>query len=162
MSQKHKFSFPLRVRYVETDAQGHVFFGNYLTYFDVGLTEYTRAIGYAYPDMVVSGVDMFYVEASCQYKGRAHFDDLLQVHCRIGHIGNTSFTFEFAIYRVVSPSALSSTHAADSAQTTDELIATGRIVAVTVDAQTEQPVRVPDELREAVARFEGQPIKTQR
>jgi acyl-CoA thioester hydrolase len=145
MSQKYKFYFPLRVRYVETDAQGHVFFGNYLTYFDIGLTEYTRAIGYAYPDMVASGVDMFYVEASCQYKGRAYFDDLLQVHCRIGHIGNTSFTFEFAIYK----------------QPTDELVATGEIVAVTVDAKTEQPVRVPDELREAVARFEGQPTNTQ-
>lgn len=146
MSQRYKFYFPLRVRYVETDAQRHVFFGNYLTYFDVGLTEYTRAIGYAYPDMVASGVDMFYVEAGCQYKGRAYFDDLLQVHCRIGHIGNTSFTFEFAIYK----------------QPTDKLVATGKIVAVTVDAKTEQPVRVPDELREAVARFEGRPTSTQR
>jgi acyl-CoA thioester hydrolase len=146
MSQKYRFYFPLRVRYVETDAQRHVFFGNYLTYFDVGLTEYTRAIGYAYPDMVASGVDMFYVEAGCQYKGRAYFDDLLQVHCRIGHIGNTSFTFEFAIYK----------------QPTDNLVATGKIVAVTVDAKTEQPVRVPDELREAVARFEGRPTSTQR
>lgn len=146
MSQRYKFYFPLRVRYVETDAQRHVFFGNYLTYFDVGLTEYTRAIGYAYPDMVASGVDMFYVEAGCQYKGRAYFDDLLQVHCRIGHIGNTSFTFEFAIYK----------------QPTDNLVATGKIVAVTVDAKTEQPVRVPDELREAVARFEGRPTSTQR
>jgi acyl-CoA thioesterase FadM len=41
----------------------------------------------------------------------------------------------------------------------DALIATGRIVAVAVDAQTEKPVRVPDELREAVARFEGEPVQ---
>jgi acyl-CoA thioester hydrolase len=88
--------------------------------------------------MVASGVDMFYVEANCQYKGRAYFDDLLHVHTRIGHIGNTSFAFEFAIYR----------------QPADEMIATGRITAVAVDTQTEQPIRVPDELREAVARFE--------
>jgi acyl-CoA thioester hydrolase len=139
MSQRCKFYHPLRVRYVETDAQGHVFFGHYLTYFDVGLTEYMRSIGYHYPDMVASGVDMFYVEATCQYKGRARFDDLLHVHTRIGHIGNTSFTFEFGIYK----------------QSADELIATGRITAVSVDTQTQQSIRVPDELREAVARFEG-------
>jgi acyl-CoA thioester hydrolase len=164
MSHRYKFHYPLRVRYVETDAQGHVFFGHYLTYFDVGLTEYTRAIGYAYPDMVASGVDMFYVEANCQYKGRAYFDDLLHVHTRIGHIGNTSFTFEFAIYRVVSPSVR--TDAANGQQlanvrepqSNDDLIATGSIVAVAVDAKTEQPVRVPNELREAVARFEGEPV----
>ena len=139
MRSKYKFYHTLRVRYIETDAQGHVFFGNYLNYFDIGLLEYTRALGYTYPDMVASGVDMFYVEASCQYKGRAYFDDLLHVHTRSGHIGNTSFAFEFAIYR----------------QPADDLIATGRITAVAVDTQTEKPIRVPDELRETVARFEG-------
>jgi acyl-CoA thioester hydrolase len=139
MRPKCKFYHPLRVRYIETDAQGHVFFGHYLNYFDVGLLEYTRALGYTYLDMVASGVDMFYVEANCQYRGRARFDELLHVHTRIGHIGNTSFAFEFAIYR----------------QPADELIATGGITAVAVDTQTEQPIRVPDELREAVARFEG-------
>ncbi len=138
MSQRFRFYYPLRVRYVETDAQRHVFFANYLTYFDVALTEYMRTIGYHYPDMVTSGVDMFYVEANCQYQGRAFFDDVLHVHTRIGHVGNTSFIFEFTILK----------------QPTDALIATGKIVAVTVDAETEEPVRVPDELREAVARFE--------
>ena len=142
---RYKFYYPLRVRYTEVDVQRHVFFGNYLTYFDIALTEYTRAIGYYYPDMVASGVDMFYVEANCQYKGRAYFDDLLHVHTRIGHIGNTSLTFEFAIYK----------------QPAGELIATGDIVAVAVDASTERPIRVPDELREAVARFEGELVGNQ-
>jgi len=139
MNSRFKFFHPVRVRYNETDAQGHVFFGNYLTYFDLGLLEYTRALEYSYKDMLASGVDMFYVESTCQYKGRAYFDDLLHVHTRIGHIGNTSFAFEFAIFR----------------QPVDDLIATGRITAVAVDSQTEKPVRVPDKLREAVAHFEG-------
>jgi len=138
MDGKYRFHQPLRVRYNETDAQGHVFFGNYLSYFDIGLLEYTRALGYTYQNMLASGVDMFYVEASCQYKGRAYFDDLLHVHTRIGHIGNSSFTFEFAIYK----------------QPADDLTATGKITAVAVDLETSQPVRVPDELRQAVARFE--------
>ena len=144
VSQRYKFYCPLRVRYVEVDAQRHVFFSHYLTYFDIALAEYMRAIGLSYQDMVASGVDMFYAEASCQYKGRARFDDLLHVHARIGRIGNTSFTFEFATYK----------------QPSDELIATGRIVAVAVDVKAERPVRVPDELRRAVARFERDPAKT--
>lgn len=142
MGSKYKHHTPLRVRYVETDAQRHVFFANYLTYFDVGLTEYMRDIGYTYSDMMASGVDMFYVEANCQYEGRARFDDLLHVHTRIGHIGNSSFTFEFVIYK----------------QPAGELVARGKIVAVAVDVETEQPIRVPDGLREAVARFEGMPV----
>jgi acyl-CoA thioester hydrolase len=145
------------VRYAETDAQGHVFFGHYLSYFDVGLIEYMRAIGYHYPDMVASGVDMYYVEANCQYKGRAYFDDLLHVHTRIGHIGNTSFAFEFAVCR-----AMPISHGMDDAQAVvddkqpgNEPIATGKIIAVTVDVETEQPIHVPEDLREAVRRFEG-------
>lgn len=138
---KYRFYHPLRVRYVEVDAQQHVFFGHYYTYFDVALVEYLRAIGFDYGGMVASGVDMFYVASECQYKGRARFDDLLHVHARIGHIGNSSFAFEFAIYK----------------QPVDELIATGKIVAVAVDVETERPTHVPDTLREAVARFEGQP-----
>ena len=140
MPSGFRFYHPIRVRYVEVDAQQHVYFGHYLTYFDVALIEYMRAIGYPYRDMVASGVDMFYVESGCQYRGRARFDDLLHVCTRIGHIGNTSFTFEFSIHR----------------QPTGGLVATGKIVAVAVDAGTERPVRVPDELREAVARFEGE------
>ena len=139
MGQRYKFYHPLRVRYVETDGQQRVFFGNYLTYFDVAMTEYMRAIGYTYPDMVAAGVDMFYVEAGCNYRAPARFDDLLHVHTRVDHIGNTSFSFEFAIYK----------------QPDDELIVTGQIVAVMADVETEKPTRVPDALREAVARFEG-------
>ena len=133
-----KFYHPLRVRYVEVDAQQHVYFGHYLTYFDVALIEYMRAIGYSYRDLLAGGVDMFYVETQCEYVGRARFDDLLHVHARIGHIGNTSFTFEFAVYR----------------QPAGEPVATGRIVAVAVDVETEKPARVPEGLREAVAQYE--------
>ena len=139
--QKYKYFHPLRVRYAETDAQGRVFFGNYLNYFDVALTEYMRAIDFTYQDMHDSGMDMFYVEANCQYKGAARFDDLLHVHAQVSHIGNTSFTFNFAIIKLPN----------------DELIATGHIIDVAADIQSEKPTRVPDKLREAVARYEEDP-----
>jgi acyl-CoA thioester hydrolase len=91
--------------------------------------------------MLNAGMDMFYVEASSQFKGAAQFDDLLHVHARINHIGNTSFTFEFAIHK----------------QPEEMLITTGRIIAVAVDRKTEKPMRVPDAFRQAVVQFEGNP-----
>jgi acyl-CoA thioester hydrolase len=140
MDQKYKFYYPLRVRYVETDAQARVFFGNYMTYFDVAIIEYMRSVGYSYKEMIDQGMDIFYVEANCQYKGAARFDDLLHVHARVSRFGKTSFTFEFSIYK----------------QPYDDLIAVGRIIIVAVDSKTEKPTRVPDELRKAVALFEGE------
>ncbi len=40
-----RVSHALRVRWAEVDRQNIVFNGHYLTYFDVAITEYWRAIG---------------------------------------------------------------------------------------------------------------------
>ena len=49
-----RFSEPLRVRWAEVDAQGIVFNGHYLAYFDVGVTEYYRAIDKPYPEAILA------------------------------------------------------------------------------------------------------------
>ena len=138
MGNHFKFFTPIRVRYVETDMQGHVFFGHYFTYFDVGLIEYLKAVGYKYNDFLIEGMDFFYVEAQCQYKGRAFFEETLHVHTRVRDVGNSSFTFEFSVYE----------------EATGRPIATGRIVAVAVDKETGKPAKVPERFRKAVADFE--------
>ena len=133
-----RFFYPVQVRYVETDQQGHVFFGHYLTYFDLALTEYLKAIECSYDRFLEAGVDFFYVESLCQYHDRAFFDEILHVHARVDKIGNSSFTFEFGIFEPVS----------------QRFIASGHIVAVAVDAETSRPVSAPEDFRQAVARFE--------
>lgn len=138
METKCKFFTPVQVRYIETDMQGHVFFGHYFTYFDVALIEYLKAVGYTYNDFLDEGVDFFYIQADCQYKGRAFFDETLHVHTRVGKIGNTSFTFEFAIEE----------------ETSCRPIATGHIVAVAINKETRKPVSAPDNFRKAVEKFE--------
>ncbi len=135
---KFRFYEPLRVRFAETDQQGHVFFGHYLTYFDEALTQYQHAIGCTYQDLLDAGVDIFYIHAECDYQARAFFEEVLNVHARVGTIGNSSITFEFAAFKAHN----------------DELVATGKIVAVVIDPQTKQPTRVPDMFREAVAKYE--------
>jgi acyl-CoA thioester hydrolase len=118
--------------------QGHVFFGHYFTYFDAGLIEYLKAVGYKYNDFLIDGMDFFYVQADCQYKGRAFFDETLHVHTRVSNMGNTSFTFEFSVFE----------------EATGRPIATGHIVAVAVDKKTGNPANVPERFRKAVADFE--------
>ena len=81
---QYRFFHPIHVRFIETDQQGHLFFSHFLTYFDVALTEYLKAIGYSYDKFLEAGVDFYYVESLCQYHGRAFFDEILHVHARIG------------------------------------------------------------------------------
>jgi len=139
VGEKYKFHYPLKVRYAETDAQGHVFFGNYYTYFDEGLVEYLRQLGYTYQDLLDEGKDFLYVESQCRHHSSARFDDVLNVHTTLANIGNTSLTFEFSIFK----------------QPADELVATGYIVAVNVDRATRRPVSVPQALRDAATDYEG-------
>ena len=138
MNGKFRFYHPIKVRYVETDAQGHVFFGHYYTYFDVAMMEYMRAIGFSYRDLLDVGMDLLYVESLCRHQAPAYYDDVLNVHTQIGNIGDSSLTFEFSVHKEGS----------------DQLVATGHIVAVNVDKDTRRPMRVPDALRRAVQEYE--------
>lgn len=138
MTDSFRFFHPIRVRFAETDLQRHVFFGNYFTYFDVAAIEYMRAIGYDYHTMIEGGFDLVYASTRCDYVGRAFFDETLNVHARIGRVGNSSLRFEFDIREAK----------------TGRAVAQGEIVAVTVDAEEMRPVRVPDAFRQAVAAFE--------
>jgi len=138
MNGRFMFYYAIKVRYVETDAQGHVFFGHYYTYFDVAMMEYMRAIGFSYRDLLDVGMDLLYVESLCRHQAPAYYDDVLNVHTHIGNIGDSSLTFEFSVYKEGS----------------DQLAATGHIVAVNVDKDTRRPMRVPDALRRAVQGYE--------
>jgi acyl-CoA thioester hydrolase len=136
---RYKFYEPVRVRFNETDLQGHVNFIWYAAYFDLSLTEYMKTLGYSYKDMIADGIDMFYVGTGTEMHARAFFEDALNVHARLGRIGNSSMTFEFAVRNAES----------------DELIASGYINAVCVSEETKRPQRVPDTLRDAVTAYEG-------
>ncbi len=131
------FCQPLRVRWAEVDRQGIVFNGNYLHYFDVGITEYWRAIGYPYPDALVShGSDMFVKKASVEYHAPAGYDDVLDLCVRVGRIGRSSMQFLLEIYRG------------------DEHLVAGEVIYVNADPATRKSAAVPLFLREAILGFE--------
>ena len=98
--QDFRFAHRLRVRWAEVDRQDIVFNAHYLTYFDVAMTEYLRAVGFRYPDELLAlDSDLFLVKATVEYKSPALYDDELDCHVRVGRIGNSSLQFLFALYR---------------------------------------------------------------
>ncbi|MFN7570737.1 MAG: acyl-CoA thioesterase [Betaproteobacteria bacterium] len=91
---------PLRVRWAEVDMQGVVFNGHYLTYCDVCVTEYWRAIGLRYPqDVVRHGADIFLRKATVEYHAPAVYDDELLVCGRSARLGRSSLRFVVEMYR---------------------------------------------------------------
>ncbi len=127
----------MRVRWAEVDAQGIVFNPNYLMYFDVGLTEYMRTIGFTYPDgLKPFGTDLFAVNATISFRGSAHYDDEIEVAARVQRIGRTSLIFGMATFRG------------------DAVLVDGTMVYVNGDAETKQPSPLPPPFIDKILGFE--------
>ena len=94
----------LRVRYNECDPQGVVFNANYLTYFDLTMSELWRELG-GYQAMVDAGVDMVVAEATIRYLAPLRFDDEFEVVAQITRLGDTSMTTELVIEDGGEPAA---------------------------------------------------------
>ena len=135
--QDFAFSHRLRVRWAEVDRQDIVFNGHYLTYFDLAMTEYLRAMGFPYPaGLLDAGSDLFVVKAIVEYKSSAHYDEEIDIYCRVARIGHSSLQFLFEIHRG------------------DDLLVGGENIYVNADPKTKQSASVPDVLRDAIKRFE--------
>ena len=127
----YKFFFPFRVRYSETDAQGIVFYGHYLTYFDTAITEYLRYLRFDYLDHVKrTGTDFHVVKAVIEFFAPSHFDDEIEVHVRTGKIGRSSLTFFMEIFP----------------KNKETPLVRGEVVWVNTDQRAKKPVSLPEEL----------------
>jgi len=130
-----KYSALARVWFSDTDAQGVVYYGRYLPYFDHARTEYHRHLG----AMRIEGAEFVMRASQVDYLAPARFDDLIESFVRVSRIGRTSVTYKCAAYRLPD----------------DVLMVTATQTVVLVGLESRRPTRVPDELRDAVRAFEG-------
>jgi acyl-CoA thioester hydrolase len=140
LSDKHppfRYSALSRVSFSDTDAQGVVYYGRYLPYFDNARLEYHRHLGL---QAYWQGEREFVMRSlEVTYEAPARFDELLDVHVRTTRIGHSSVTVEGAAYLVDD----------------HRLMCTARMTLVMIDVVTRRPVPVPEGYRRAIAAFEG-------
>jgi acyl-CoA thioester hydrolase len=126
-----------RVGFSDTDAQGVVYYGRYLPYFDLARTEYHRHLG------AIEIRGEFAMRAShVEYHAPARFDDLLEVFVRVERVGTTSVTYEYAAYRC------------DEEGVPDVLMATAEQTLVLIELTTRRPMPVPGKFRARISAFE--------
>lgn len=124
----------LRVRYADTDAQGHVYFANYLTFADEALSGFMRHIGWGSDTTERRGVDFVFADAQARYRDRAFFEDLLHVHIGVERLGNTSLTTRFVVHRPAD----------------DTVLAEGRLVQVCLEMPAREKTALPADLRDCL------------
>src|SRR4051812_46330581 len=140
MALPFTFSHRLRVRWAEVDKQDIVFNGHYLTYFDVAVTEYWRAIGLPYPQTTAqSGTELYTVKATVEYRSPARYDDWLDIDLRCTRLGRSSLTLALRIRRV------------------HDDLADGELVYVNADPVMRRSAPLPATLRAAILDYESVP-----
>ena len=130
-----RYSALTRVWFSDTDAQGVVYYGRYLPYFDHARTEYHRHLG----SLGIRGAEFVMRASEVEYLAPARFDDLLECFVRVSRLGRTSITYEVAAYRLPD----------------DTLMVEGTQTLVLIDRQTRRPVPLPEAALERVRAFEG-------
>jgi acyl-CoA thioester hydrolase len=132
------FVHRLRVRYNECDPQGVVFNANYLTYFDLTMTELWRELG-GYQAMVDAGVDMVVAEATVRYRAALRFDDEFEIRATVGRLGDTSMRTAIEVVRG------------------DETVAEGELRHVFIESGGGNTAPIPESIRSGRARYAATP-----
>jgi acyl-CoA thioester hydrolase len=88
----------IRVIYGDTDAMGFAYYGNYLKWFEIGRSEWFRAMGKTYRELESGGLFMPVVEAHCSYIKPAFYDDFLTISTSFRFSG-ARLRFEYRIHR---------------------------------------------------------------
>lgn len=126
----------LRVYYEDTDAEGVVYFANYLKFMERGRTEWLRSRGIEQDQLrAEQGLCFVVTETDLRFRRPARFNAELLVCTQLTDFGHARFGLEQNIHRVADR----------------ELLVASRCVAACVDFETFRPRRMPPALRATLA-----------
>ena len=128
----------VRVRYAETDQMGVVYHANYFVWFEVGRTDLLRGSGWSYRELEGDGVSLPVIQASCDYRLPARYDDELEIRTTGAILTHVRVEFTYEVVRISDGASL----------------VTGRTVHAALDRDG-RPCRLPARVR---ALFEGQAL----
>jgi acyl-CoA thioester hydrolase len=98
-------SIDLRVRYQETDAQGHVHHSTFVNWFEIGRIELLRAIGHSYRDLEEQGLFLVVAEVGCNYLAPAFYDDVLTLTTTVTQAKGARIRHDYDVRRGDDPIA---------------------------------------------------------
>ena len=124
----------LRVRYAETDKMGVVYYANYFVWFEVARTDLLRALGWSYREMEHAGVSLPVIDARCEYKRPAKYDDEIEVRTTGRMLSPIRMQFDYEVVR----------------QADSVVAAAGYTVHAALDS-TGRPCRLPKRIAEVFA-----------
>ena len=89
----------IRVIYADTDAMGIVYHTNYIRWFEIGRTEFFRALGLAYREIEERGILLPVSETYAKYSAPALYDETIVVETAVDPSVRAGIKFDYRIFR---------------------------------------------------------------
>jgi acyl-CoA thioester hydrolase len=132
MSDWHTFG--VRVYFEDTDAQGVVYFANYLKFMERGRTEWLRDLGIEQDALIDGHGICFALTASdARFLRPARFNERLEIRTRLVDHSRVRFELEQSVSR-----------------DDGEMLCSARCVAACLDARSFRPRRIPADIMATV------------
>jgi acyl-CoA thioester hydrolase len=143
-----RYEHPIEVRFVDTDALGHVNNAVYLSYFEAARAGYYHAVaGEPFGTGEQAGERTFVIaEARIAYRAPAFFGEHLVAGCRFAWASRSSFGLEYCVR--AEPSALGPAR----------VVAEGETTQVMYDLARHRVMRIPADLLALFETYEGHAI----
>lgn len=130
----------MRAQYKDTDQMGIVHHGNYVTWFEVGRTEWMRHYGMAYSKMEDMGLLLPVMDVNVTYKKSARFDDCVAIFTKIANYSRVRLEFQYEA-RKISEEEFARSEERETVKPFGELLAKGSTMHMWVN-QEWKPARI--------------------
>ncbi|MEX2460475.1 MAG: thioesterase family protein [Paenibacillaceae bacterium] len=119
----------IRVQFKDVDLSRRIHYSALFRFFEQADHELFRSIGFSYKELIGKKIQLPRVNVACDYMGVINYDDVLELHTIIEHIGNSSFRYRFEFYKE------------------EVLVALGKMTIVFTDDTIGKSIKIPDEIR---------------
>jgi acyl-CoA thioester hydrolase len=142
--KQFRFVSPSKVRFCETDANGHMNHVTAVIYMEQARTDFTVGLGLFGRDRIEEeGKTFVLASQSVTYRSQAYFQDVIDTYVRVSRIGTSSLDMEYALVN----------------RGTGAVVCIGTSTMVYFDVSAQKSTPLPDDLIERIARFEAlQPV----
>jgi len=127
-----------KIRFGDIDRAGIVYYPRFLHYFHVALEEFfEESLGVEYPTVINHHrIGLPTVHLETDFQGPLRYGDRIEVEVRVQSVGNSSIRFGYQVFK----------------RGEDTPRVTGHNITVCVDMETFEKKRIPDFLRERLAK----------
>src|SRR5690625_1132804 len=89
-----------RVQYQETDRMGVVHHANYVTWFEIGRTEWMRAKDIVYGELEEKGLLLPVLNVTIDYGASAYYDDCIAIFTKVSKANAIRLQFTYDVRRI--------------------------------------------------------------